>query len=110
MQINSVSSAYPIQPSNQVAGKVQPKLEQENVKDTKKVQSQEPTQSVNLDEKAIALAEQSIRSTLDFNKAKQTTYDQPSTQNRTAVAAYQSVDNYEQRQNVQQVLGVDIFA
>ncbi|WDE00910.1 hypothetical protein SG35_009920 [Thalassomonas actiniarum] len=38
------------------------------------------------------------------------TYDRPSNQNLSAVAAYQSVNNIAQRDNVQQLFGVDLFA
>ncbi|WDE03528.1 hypothetical protein SG34_019320 [Thalassomonas viridans] len=39
-----------------------------------------------------------------------TAYDRPSSQNLNAVAAYQSVNNIAQRDNVQQLFGVDLFA
>ncbi|WDE13656.1 hypothetical protein [Thalassomonas haliotis] len=38
------------------------------------------------------------------------TYDRPSNQNLSAVAAYQSVNNIAQRDSVQQLFGVDLFA
>lgn len=41
---------------------------------------------------------------------QETTYDQPSQRNQTAVAAYQQIDNAEQRDNIAQVFGVDLFA
>jgi hypothetical protein len=37
-------------------------------------------------------------------------YDQPSDKNRRAVAAYSAVNDQVQRENVQQMLGVDLFA
>ena len=40
----------------------------------------------------------------------QSDYDAPSSQNKSAVAAYQSVGNIAQRDNIQQVFGVDLFA
>ena len=40
----------------------------------------------------------------------QTQYDQPPPQNRRAIQAYQSLENEQQKQDVQQLVGVDIFA
>jgi len=40
----------------------------------------------------------------------QSSYDSPSQQNQTAVAAYSSVGQIAQRENIQQVFGVDLFA
>jgi len=37
-------------------------------------------------------------------------YDQPSQLNKSAVAAYESVDNQSKREDIQQVFGVDLFA
>ncbi|MDO7085404.1 hypothetical protein WNY51_17095 [Pseudocolwellia sp. AS88] len=37
-------------------------------------------------------------------------YDQPSQQNLSAVAAYESVDNIAQRENIKQFFGVNLFA
>lgn len=42
--------------------------------------------------------------------ARSTSYDQPSRQNQTAVAAYQAIDNAAQRDDISQVFGVDLFA
>jgi len=40
----------------------------------------------------------------------QANYDSPSKQNKTAVAAYSSVDNIAKRENIQQVFGIDLLA
>ncbi|ASP49149.1 hypothetical protein [Cognaticolwellia beringensis] len=37
-------------------------------------------------------------------------YDSPSNQNQSAVAAYQSIGAIAQRDNIQQIFGVDLFA
>jgi len=37
-------------------------------------------------------------------------YDQPSQLNKSAVAAYESIDNHSKREDIQQVFGVDLFA
>jgi hypothetical protein len=39
----------------------------------------------------------------------QASYDSPSKQNQTAIAAYSSVDNIAQRENIQQVFGIDLL-
>lgn len=69
------------------------------------------------DEQAIALVqarqEQNQANTLQNSQSRsfqETTYDQPSQRNQTAVAAYQQIDNAEQRDNIAQVFGVDLFA
>ena len=41
---------------------------------------------------------------------QQPQYDQPSKQNLSAVAAYESVDNIAQRENVKQFFGINLFA
>ncbi len=50
------------------------------------------------------------RNQVNQEKAKFTDYDQPSEQNHTAVATYQHIDNLAQRENIQEVFGVDLFA
>jgi len=47
--------------------------------------------------------------TSESNNAKGR-YDQPSQQNKSAVAAYQSIGNQAKRDDIQQVFGVDLFA
>jgi len=42
--------------------------------------------------------------------SSQANYDSPSKQNKTAVAAYSSVDNIAKRENIQQVFGIDLLA
>jgi hypothetical protein len=44
------------------------------------------------------------------NGAAKNRYDQPSQQNKSAVAAYQSVGNQSKKEGIQQVFGVDLFA
>jgi len=43
-------------------------------------------------------------------QAKTSQYDQPSPQNLSALAAYQSVDNIAERENIKQIFGVNLFA
>ena len=37
-------------------------------------------------------------------------YDRPSAANRTAISAYQTVESLEERDNLEQILGVDLYA
>ena len=57
-------------------------------------------------ERAIALIEREQNQ----KNSQQALYDQPSKQSRSAVAAYQSVGNQAQREDIQSMLGVDLFA
>ncbi len=82
-----------------------------------------------VDEKSLALVEEAQQRTAEAgqsnsqlssqtnNQSKQssksntqTAYDSPSQQNKSAIAAYSSVDNIAQRENIQQVFGVDLLA
>ena len=79
--------------------------------------------SIVIDEQAIALYEQSqalqsAQSTSPTESSKESfsfekssaSQDQPSAKNETAVASYQAVGNLAQRESVQQLFGVDLFA
>lgn len=73
-------------------------------------------QAVLADQQAIAQFEQSqlaVNST-QFSASNEnfsrTDRDRPSAQNETAVASYQSVGNLAQRESVQKLFGVDVFA
>jgi len=73
------------------------------------------TPSIVIDEQAIALFEQS-KASLSSNAQSSNgsvfsaNQDQPSAKNETAVASYQAVGNLAQRESVQKLLGVDLFA
>ncbi len=76
-------------------------------------------QRLDIDEQAIALIEReqlpannsASNSTQNSqNNSYNSGYDAPSNQNQLAVAAYQSVDTIAQRDNIEQVFGVDLFA
>lgn len=90
---------------------------------TQKSQSEAKSQQrFEVDEQAIALLEreqltpynnasnQSSNGNNQNANAYNGGYDAPSSQNQSAVAAYQSVDSIAQRDNIQQVFGVDLFA
>mgnify|MGYP003624339464 FL=1 len=80
-------------------------------------------QRLDIDEQAISLIERDQLSQFDSRnnlqrnnqQGEQSTnynsgYDSPSNQNRSAVAAYQSVGAIAQRDDIQQIFGVDLFA
>ncbi|MFT6917970.1 MAG: hypothetical protein ACJA2G_000582 [Cognaticolwellia sp.] len=76
-------------------------------------------QRLDIDEQAMALIEREPLSPYDSGKSSQQSYQQtsansgydtPSSQNKLAVAAYQSVDAIAQRDSIQQIFGVDLFA
>lgn len=74
------------------------------------------SQGVVADEQAIALFEQNqleasaAKSTANNNAFIPADKDEPLTKNESAVASYQAVGNLAQRESVQQLFGVDIFA
>ena len=82
----------------------------------------ETRQRLDIDEQAIALIERELPSAYGKSNSQQSNqqsnqqnsfnsaYDAPSNQNKLAVATYQSVDNIAQRDNIEQVFGVDLFA
>ncbi|MBL0711455.1 MAG: hypothetical protein JJV99_10645 [Colwellia sp.] len=65
--------------------------------------------SIIIDEQAIALFEQQ-KPQIANTHFTSTDQDKPSAQNKMAVASYQAVDNIAQRESVQQLFGVDLFA
>jgi hypothetical protein len=84
-------------------------------------------QRLDIDEQAMALIERQPLSAYDSGNSSQQSpqqspqqnyqqtstnsgYDTPSSQNKLAVAAYQSVDAIAQRDSIQQIFGVDLFA
>jgi len=91
---------------------------------TQKAQSDvDIRQRLDIDEQAIALIQREQLSTYDSSNNRppdsqqsnqensyNSGYDSPSNQNQSAVAAYQSVDAIAQRDNIQQIFGVDLFA
>lgn len=93
-------------------------LSQEDSKAKTSQSDVESRQRLDIDDQAIALIEreqlQPYNNGGNQKKAEQNNsvnsgYDTPSSQNQTAVAAYQSVDSIAQRDNIQQVFGVDLF-
>ncbi|WP_286261697.1 hypothetical protein [Thalassotalea atypica] len=103
MQINNSSLNPPIQPLGQSSN---PLNRSGGGRETsQQVDQLQRNERIDVDQRAISLLEQEKQSSNN-----NTSYDQPSKRNTTAVTAYQSVGNLEQRESVQQLLGVDIFA
>jgi len=119
MQISS-SNSLPLTPgvNNKLAapiknsaGSAESIVQVEQEKSSKKQEAP----SIVIDEQAIALYQESQASLStqaqpkneNFSSANQ---DQPSAKNETAVASYQAVGNLAQRESVQQLFGVDLFA
>ncbi len=61
-------------------------------------------------EQAITLFEQQSASNKQFVSRNTASLDQPSPQNLTAVNTYQTVNNLAQRESIQSMLGVDLYA
>ena len=125
MQINNATTFTPqsaqtlgVDKQSQVNNSRDRLVVQEDQKKTEQDSSQKKQQNrLDIDPQAIALvaqnqqlnAKQNTQSNNNPN-AVQSEYDQPSRQNKTAVSAYQSVDNIAQRDSVQQSFGVDFYA
>jgi len=87
----------------------------------KKVESNTPNQEqsrFDVNDNAIALVKEQYSAQAstgnsaqnNSNKSNFSQYDQPSKQHQTAVAAYSTVDNLAQRENIKDVFGVNLFA
>jgi len=90
----------------------------------KKSSNKQAKASIVIDEQAIALFEQNQAEQNQFAVSTQTqpnkdnssfkessaSQDQPPAKNETAVASYQAVGNLAQRESVQQLFGVDVYA
>lgn len=76
-------------------------------------------QRLDIDDQAIALIEREQLPSSNVNSNRQANsqqnnsnsgYDAPPSQNQLAVAAYKSVGSIAQRDNIEQIFGVDLFA
>lgn len=112
MQVNSANySAQATQLVQQNSENQQQHRVAEHLREQQTQQDEQKQQRVNrleVDENAIAILERQNQQRQ--SAASNTSFDTPTEQNNTAIAAYQSVGNIEQRDNVQQLLGVDLFA
>lgn len=77
---------------------------------------EQANQGVVADQQAIALFEKSqleantTKSSVSSSTFATTDQDKPSPKNESAVANYQAIGNLAQRESVQQLFGVDVFA
>ncbi|WP_139175505.1 hypothetical protein [Colwellia chukchiensis] len=90
-------------------------LAAEQNQDKKAQAASDNRQRLDIDEQAINAITRQEQGTFTTTNAQQqnknqNSYDSPSTQNQSAVAAYQSVDTIAQRDNIEQIFGVDLFA
>ena len=122
MKINdSIHSSQSLQATKSKALQSKTPYEAVSSRVEKKVESntsnhEQPRFDVN--DNAIALVKEQYsaqastgNSTQDnSNQSRFSQYDQPSKQNQTAVAAYNTVDNLAQRENIKDVFGVNLFA
>ena len=121
----STSNQIPAQLTQGVSGinnqqpvrKVEREREQNNGQQ-QTVQQPAREERFDVDQQALALVEQEYNAQAgqsnNANNAGQnqstTAFDNPSRQNQTAVAAYESVDNQAKKESVQQLFGVDLYA
>ncbi len=118
MEISNSSPNYAIKGPNSAGTSVQkPAVNQQDIARVQFEKDKEPQEKqksrLDIDQQAIELVEQQSQGQVTKQPqqaTKNTGYDQPSEQNYTAVAAYQSIENLSQRDNIQQVFGVDLLA
>jgi hypothetical protein len=136
-QVAEQRDRFRVQPPQQSTEKTE-KSNNQSVQQTQEQSKQaQQVERFDIDEKALALVEQaqfeSQQAQLDQSSlptissennslsqqgnsrsanqsSSQANYDSPSKQNKTAVAAYSSVDNIAKRENIQQVFGIDLLA
>lgn len=115
------TSAVPAQEQRQNVA-AREKLSNEENKTQNSQADTNSRQRLDFDEQAISLIERDQLAQFDSRNAGQSNqqngqsnnynsgYDSPSSQNQLAVAAYQSVGAIAQRDDIQQIFGVDLFA
>ncbi len=120
MQVNSTSSFTPqATASISVDNKVRVNESNDRLTvrpDQKKPSQQEQQKKQNtrfdVDEQALAVLEKeqaNFSVTTSMPNNANTSYDQPSSANLTAVSAYHSVDNIAKRESIEQAFGVDLY-
>lgn len=81
--------------------------------DQEKQQKSKQQNRFDIDEQGLILVEQSRQheqKSTSSPQEKKAGYDQPSRHNQTAVLTYQSVGHLKQRENIEQMFGVDLLA
>lgn len=122
MKINdSTYSSQSLQATKSKALQPQAPYEPATSRVEKKVESNTSNQEqsrLDVNDNAIALVKEQYSAQAstgnstqnNSNQSRFSQYDQPSKQNQTAVAAYSTVDNLAQRENIKDVFGVNLFA
>jgi hypothetical protein len=90
-------------PAKGVTAKPQGLVEQDSVQKTN-------TDYVKSSKEGVELANQLFKSTSKSNDYSQTIYDQPTAKNSKAISTYTEFANLERRAEVQNLIGVDIYA
>tara|TARA_B100001059_G_C17550253_1_gene434902 strand:+ start:212 stop:541 length:330 start_codon:yes stop_codon:yes gene_type:complete len=90
-------------PAKGVTAKPQGLVEQGSVQKTN-------TDYVKSSKEGVELANQLFKSTAKSNDYSQTIYDQPTAKNSRAISTYTEFANLERRAEVQNLIGVDIYA
>ncbi len=115
----SLQAIQRVAPQNQ-AKNIQAQVESvvSHVENSSSSNSQNQQSSRLVSDKAtIALVEQQLYSQSSRSNAYSaeerkgfSQYDEPSKRNQSAVSAYQTVDNIAQRESIEQIFGVNLFA
>ncbi|MFD2166411.1 hypothetical protein ACFSJY_09030 [Thalassotalea euphylliae] len=98
--ISNQQQVTPQQQNQQVAERERLQNDQQNSREQQRVNR------ISIDQNAIAVLDRDR----EAQQRNNTTYDAPSQRNSRAIGAYQTVDNLERKDSVQQLLGVDIYA
>lgn len=106
-------SNKPNTPASNSARLAEPEADEKIAQDQSR--NKQTQSAIIFDQQAIALFEESQASQLSQTKSaasgsSSADQDQPSAKNETAVASYQAISNQAQRESVQQLFGVDLFA
>ena len=118
MQISQTTSALQAPQRVNSQSQALKKPAQVSLDQEKQQKSQQQTR-FEVDQQSLALVQQNYQQNYQQQNqhgqqtqfgAQQTKYDQPSAQNQTAVSVYQSVSNLSERDNIQQIFGVDLLA
>ena len=86
---------------------------QDNQERAPEQQSQQLPQRLDIDAQALAVVDEQFNQQASNNNqsgANNTFVEQNGLRNQTAVSTYQGVENIEQRANIEQLFGVDLYA
>ncbi|GLX80919.1 hypothetical protein [Thalassotalea eurytherma] len=129
MQINSSTNTYPVTQgvnSGQNVARDSSRIAREqNVEDTTKKpaqNSERPVERLDVNEQALAIVDEQRQQQTEQEAQQQslvlssegdtnnTSVEQVNNRNLTAVSAYQGVENLQQRSDIEQLFGVDLYA